>query len=63
MIKKYHREIIILQEIIILHPEQRKIRGKELQQLVDDECYFDKISYESLSYFLFFIISIFIDSS
>lgn len=57
MIKKYHREIIIL------HPEQRKIRGKELQQLVDDEYYFDKIAYESLSYFLFFIISIFIDSS
>jgi len=36
MDKKYQRERIMH------HPEQKKIRGRKLQQLVNDEYYFDE---------------------
>jgi len=39
MSKKYHREKILH------HPEQKKIRGGKLQQLVDDEYYFDEVPF------------------
>lgn len=39
MSKKYHRERIIH------HPEQKNIRGRKLQRLVNDEYYFDEVTF------------------
>ena len=39
MSKKYHRERIMH------HPEQKKIRWTKIKQLLDDEYYFDDVTF------------------